>query len=348
VRGVFAPPGRYSVRTMELVRLCQSAHERRAALVERLRREGTDAWRLMHGAAEGRPGFTLDRYGPLLLAQTFREALTDDELAALVAWAAERHPETQLAWNHRGPAAHAGRVIEGEQVCSERGVRFAVRARHRGQDPWLFLDLRGARARLAGLAEGKRVLNLFAYTCGAGIAAAVAGAREVWNVDFAASALEVGRRNAELNGLDPERLRFVHEDALPVLWQLAGGEVKGRASVRPYQRFGRESFELVFLDPPAWSKGPFGAIDVVRDYAALVKPCLRLLAPGGVLIATHHAPAVELATWRGELERCAQKIGRPWSALETFGPEEDFPAFDGRAPLKIALCTAGGTGGGPA
>ena len=82
------------------------------------------------------------------------------------------------------------------------------------------------------LAPGRSVLNLFAYTATAGVAAAAAGASEVWNVDFSRSALEVGRANAASNSIPEDRIRFVEEDCLPVLRHLAGLTVRGRGSHR--------------------------------------------------------------------------------------------------------------------
>jgi 23S rRNA (cytosine1962-C5)-methyltransferase len=182
------------------------------------------------------------------------------------------------------------------------------------------------------------VLNLFAYTCGAGLRAAQAGAREVWNVDFSASALDVGRRSAARNEFGSTALEFVHEDALPVLRQLAGLPVKGRASSRAHVRLAARRFELVFLDPPAWSKGPFGAVDVARDYASLFKPALLATAEGGTLLATNHLASVTRAAFAAQLEACARKAGRPLAALEMLGPDEDFPARAGEPALKIAVC----------
>lgn len=323
----------------DLLPLLERAFERRAALFERLAAERTDSMRWFHGASEGRPGLTLDRYGGLVLAQTFRDPLAADEVELLAEFARERGgPSARFAWNHRGPAAHPGVADETESAFTEGGARFLVRARHRGLDPWLFLDLRAARRRLGSIAAGKSVLNLFAYTCGAGIAAAVAGAREVWNVDFAASSLDVGRRNAELNRLDPERVRFVQEDCLPVMTQLAGFPVKGRASARKYARLEPRRFDVVFLDPPAWSKGAFGAVDVERDYPSLFKPALLATEAGGVVCATNHVARVGAEEWTRVLARAAEKAGRPLASIEVEGPDEDFPAFDGAPPLKVAWC----------
>lgn len=324
----------------------ESARERRGPLRRRLAAEGTDAYRLFHGPAEGRPGLTVDRYGPVHLVQTFREPLTVAELEQLEA-ALDLREDQGLVYNHRGegesalvqPHAPDPRWL-APQVCREGGLLFEIRARHEGQDPLLFLDLRVGRRLIREQASGRSVLNLFAYTCGAGVAAAAGGARTVLNVDFSAGALEVGRRNAALNEIPPEHFNFLQEDAIPVLRQLAGLPVKGRGARRDYHKLPPRQFDLVLLDPPAWSTGPFGAVDVVRDYQSLFKPALLATAPGGMLIATNHVASVGREQWLASLRRCAEKSGRPLRELVCLAPEADFPSFDDEPPLKIAVCEA--------
>ena len=75
----------------------------------------------------------------------------------------------------------------------------------------------------------------------------------------------------------------------------------------------------------------------MRDYPSLLKPALAALADGGTIIATNHKAEVSLDVWRDVLERCARKAGRPFTALDFVVPDADFPAFDGRPPLKIAI-----------
>ena len=334
--------------TTQIEPLLRQALERRKPLLEALEREGTDCLRLFHGVAEGLPGLTVDRYGGLVLAQTFRDPLPPDGLGALEELLRKTLPYAfAFAYNHRGkkpaepfekwhrPAPEALR----EFVCREGGLKYLISARHRGIDPWLFLDLRAARRLVRGSSAGLSVLNLFAYTCGVGVCAADGGAAEVWNVDFARSALDVGRRNAELNAVPPERFRLVEEDCLTAARQLAGLPVGGRyGQKRRYERFEPRSFDLVFLDPPAWAKGPLASVDLVRDYPSLFKPAVLAARPGGRVIAANNVASVGYAEWEEVLRRCAAKAGRPLRNVTRMLPDEDFPSFDANPPLKIAVC----------
>jgi 23S rRNA (cytosine1962-C5)-methyltransferase len=339
-------------------RLLAAALDRRRPLLERLAGDGTDCYRLFHGIAEGAPGIAIDRYGPILLVQTWREPLAEGDLDRLGQEIQERLG-TPLApvWNHRahgGQGGHGGKQrgatfarfhdpeIPEAPEGRELSLRYDVRPRHHGLDPLLFLDLRAGRRRIRAAARGMSVLNLFAYTCSSGVAASSGGAREVWNVDFSKTALDVGRTNLERNALSLESTRFIAEDAIAVSRQLAGLPVsssRGRGPSRRERRFTRfepRSFDLTILDPPRWSRGVFGAVDVVRDYATLLKPALLLTAEGGVLLTTNHAPEVARDSFLRVLERTVQKNGRSIRALEWILPEDDFPSFDDAPPLKAA------------
>jgi 23S rRNA (cytosine1962-C5)-methyltransferase len=321
---------------------------RRATLLPQLAAESTDCVRLLHGIVEGAPGTAIDRYGPILLVQTWREPLGDGELDAFAEIArAALGVDLTPCWNHRGEgpggSARADAALEAP-IGHELGIAYDVRPRHRGQDPLLFLDLRAGRRWMKAHAHEKRVLNLFAYTCGIGVAALAGGAREVVNVDFARSTLAVGEAHAARLIADPEeraaRFATITDDVIPVVRQFAGLGMPTRGKrARPFTRRAPRQFDLVVLDPPRWAKGDFGAVDVVRDYASLFKPALLATAPGGTVLATNHVPEVAREDWLASLERCAAKAGRPLVALETITPEDDFPSPDGRHPLKIALAT---------
>lgn len=326
-----------------LLDLCRRALDARGELLVRLADEGTDVVRLLHGAAEGRPGLTVDRYGPILLVQTFREPLEPGELQTLSDAVQEALGGTPLlpVWNHRGRdgglpwSKHHAVELPEAPTGREGNLLFDLRPRHRGLDPLLFVDFRAGR-RAVREAAPESLLNCFAYTCGIGVAARAGGTRSVLNVDFAASALEVGRRNAALNGFDDAGFETLHEDFFAAVRQFAGLGLKGRRGRRTRSTLKPRRFDGAVLDPPRWARSAHGAVDVVRDYPSLLKPVLLSVKPGGFVLATNHVPSVDLADWLDVLTRCAAKAGRPLQDLAVIQPDEDVPSPDGRPPLKMA------------
>ncbi len=331
-----------------LTDLLQAAFAARQPLIARLHGEDTNAYRLFNGSSEKRPGLTVDRYGDLLPIQTFHDALDNDERVAIEDFYATTLPGLTAIYNDRSrPNSRVANPLPAELLSAaqkpreihEMGVRYLVQARHSGQDPWLFLDMRAGRRRIMQEAAGRSLLNLFAYTCGIGVVAARAGAAHVVNIDFAESNLKVGKENACLNDL-PIRLRFIHSDAFAAMRQLAGvgqpAVTRGKR-MPAFSRLDQRSFDLVFLDPPRYAKSPFGVVDIVNDYAALMKLALQCTTEGGTLICCNNAAEISREVWADQLGRCATKIGRKIREVEWIMPEDDFPSHDGQPPLKIAL-----------
>jgi len=349
---------------------------RSQTLLPSLHAEGTDCYRLFHGATEGEPGCTLERFGDLLLWQTFRDPpdMDPQELLPRLRDLVEDEtgvPLRAVHWNARqkrqrsreGVLVPPGApLLAAEHVGSEIGLKYRIDVPPPGRDPNLYLDFRAARRWLAANSEGRDVLNAFAFTCGAGVAALAGGARHVTNLDFSQSALDVGRENARLNGLPVGAFECVCGDALPALRQLAGlptntdrrsrggrGRGGGRAGNRRASgrggggasslapRLRQRAFDVVVLDPPTWTKTAAGAVDLVRDYQSLFKPCVLATRPGGTVLAVNHVASVELDEWVDSLERCAKKAGRPLEDVTVLPPEQDYPSPDGKHPLKMAL-----------
>ena len=151
----------------------------------------------------------------------------------------------------------------------EDGCRFLVNFEDY-LDTGLFLDHRQTRALLAEVAEGRRFLNLFAYTGTATVYAAKGGASATTSVDMSRTYLDWARQNLELNGVRGLQHELIQADCVQWLEQAAG----------------RREFDLIFLDPPSFStsKRMRGTLDVQRDHVALINQAARLLSAGGVLV----------------------------------------------------------------
>jgi 23S rRNA (cytosine1962-C5)-methyltransferase len=145
-------------------------------------------------------------------------------------------------------------------------MRFIVNLSDR-LDTGLFLDHRNTRARIREESDGKRVLNLFAYTGSFSVAAVTGRARTTTSVDLSATYLDWAGRNLTLNGARGERHALVRADCLRWL-----DEARGQ-------------WDLVVLDPPphSTSKAMRGDFNVQRDHRRLLERTVGLLAPGGVL-----------------------------------------------------------------
>jgi 23S rRNA (cytosine1962-C5)-methyltransferase len=123
-------------------------------------------------------------------------------------------------------------------------------------------------------AGSHRVLNTFAYTCAFSVCAAKAGAHTT-SLDLSKKYLDWGRRNFELNGLDPGAHDFIYGDVFDWLRRL-------------HKKNSR--YDLILLDPPTFSQSKeYGTFRAEKNFAELVTAALRLLQPGGILFASTNA-----------------------------------------------------------
>lgn len=167
-----------------------------------------------------------------------------------------------------------------EFLVHENGLRFAIRPADY-LDVGLFLDHRNTRQMVREHANGKRVLNLFAYTGSFSVYAAAGGATETLTVDMSNTYLQWADRNMSLNTFEGPEHRFLQADALQWLEQPPG-----------------EHFDLIVLDPPTFSnsKRMYGTLDIQRDHVYLLNRTLRHLAPGGTLFFSTNFRRFQLDT----------------------------------------------------
>lgn len=152
----------------------------------------------------------------------------------------------------------------------EYGVKFQVNLQDY-LDTGLFLDHRETRQMAASLAKGKRLLNLFAYTCSFSVHAAIKGAAFTKSVDLSNTYTAWSQNNFTLNSIPAKNHQIIRADCLKFLEE----EVRSK-----------NRYDVIVIDPPtiSRSKKMEKMFDVQRDYAFLIANALKLLSKEGVII----------------------------------------------------------------
>ncbi|MDR2534952.1 MAG: class I SAM-dependent methyltransferase [Treponema sp.] len=148
-------------------------------------------------------------------------------------------------------------------------------------DTGLFLDRRKLRAVLRQAAGGKRVLNLFSYTCSFSVYAAAGGAAEIDSVDLSNTYLGWGKRNFELNRLESSIVSgYTKTGLFPYRLIAAEADCFLTQAIKD-----RRTWDIIILDPPSFSnsKKMSGALDIRRDYKRLISQSLGVLDKEGTL-----------------------------------------------------------------
>jgi 23S rRNA (cytosine1962-C5)-methyltransferase len=244
-----------------------------------------NARRLFHGRGQCWPGLeqiTVDWLQGVLLVSLFKE-LDEPELAALThmllalteapAWR-HSHAHTLLLQHRYRPDSRTefllGAAID-QWPITENGLRFKVDI-GKNQNTGFFLDMRYGRRWVQEQAQGKRVLNLFAYTCSLSVAAIAGGAEQVVNLDMAKGALSRGRDNHRLNQHDLSKVTFLGHDLFK-----SWCKVK---KLGPY--------DLIIIDPPSFQKGSF---ELSKDYEKILRRLPGLLTAQGIVLACINNPS---------------------------------------------------------
>jgi 23S rRNA (cytosine1962-C5)-methyltransferase len=217
------------------------------------------AYRLVHGAGDGLPGFACDvlgrvavvyAYGPGLVALARRLA------EAIVGFAKLDGAVVKLRAGEAGGQIDRDVIgkVEERPVVTEHGVPFEVHPKG-SLNTGLFTDMREHRRGLGRYAAGKRVLNLFSYTGALSVACARAGAQAVTSVDTSDGVQAWARGNFARSGLTGDAWRFETGDAVRFLARAARDH---------------EEYDLVIVDPPTFSTARGQPWSLERDYPALI------------------------------------------------------------------------------
>ncbi|WP_419205455.1 class I SAM-dependent methyltransferase [Photobacterium leiognathi] len=257
-----------------------------AHLVAALSTPPTEVRRLFHGRGrcwQGLEQITVDWLQGQVLVSLFKEPSPEflaelttllNKLTETAEW--QNSGATSLLLQHRDRLGSPMDVIWGEtseyQDVIESGLVYKLDL-GRKQNNGLFLDMRFGRDWVREQAEGKCVLNLFAYTCGFSVAAIAGGAEHVVNLDMAKAALNRGRDNHHLNKHDLKKVSFLGHELF-----------KSWGKVRKYG-----PYDLIIIDPPSFQKGSFA---LTKDYQKILRRLPELLTENGTVLACVNDPSI--------------------------------------------------------
>ena len=200
-------------------------------------------------------------------------------------------------------------------VVAENGVRYNIDVEN-SQKTGFFLDQKYNRRAVARLAQGRRVLDCFTHVGTFALNCAVAGAEFVHGVDISATAVDCCRHNAELNGV-ADRTRFTCANVFDLLTGLDGDRDAMREAGGP--------FDLIVLDPPAFTKNRKTVHEATRGYRQINYRAMRMLPRGGYLATCSCSHFMDDQLFRDVIREAAHDAGVQLRQVEARQQAPDHP-----------------------
>lgn len=271
----------------------------------------TNAYRLLHGEGDGLPGLIADMYNGVVVVQAHSHGMHRDrhEIADAIKKVFGDSITAVYYKNQTGSNAKGEYLLGMAAVphtILEHNHKFFVDWEE-GQKTGFFLDQRENRLLLASYAIDRTVLNTFCYTGGFSVYAAQAGAALVHSVDASERAVEMTKKNLQLNGFDPSQHKCFSGDTFEYL--------KGK----------EDQYDLIILDPPAFAKHKDSKHRAMKGYQRLNLEAIRKVRPGGIIFTFSCSQVVDRQLFYDTVVSSAIQSGREIKVLEHLGQPADHP-----------------------
>jgi len=303
----------------------------------------TTAYRLVSAESDGLPGLIVDRYGDWLVTQFLTLGVERwqkeivEQLGKLSYKGVYDRSDVEVRAKEGLPQTTG--VLAGDEPpdlveIRENGLRFWVDVK-RGHKTGFYLDQRDNRRKVAPYLRGRDVLNGFAYTGAFAVYAMAAGAKSVANVDTSADALELARRNVDLNASQfchserseeslsrkIETLRFAQGGTFPGVEFIVGDVF---AELRRFRAEGR-TFDAVILDPPKFAQNDQQLKRAARGYQDINRVAMNILRPEGVLATFSCSGLVSPDLFQKIIFSASLEAERNVQIVEKLGQASDHP-----------------------
>lgn len=275
--------------------------------------------RLIFGEADTFPGLTVDRFDNVLVTEVLslgieqrKNVIYDallkeiDGITALYERSDSDIRTLEGMDKYRGFYCGTG---DGFVTIKENGILYNVDYIN-GQKTGFFLDQKYNRAAVGRIAEGKSVLDCFTHTGAFALNAAKGGAKSVVALDISEKAIEDAEKNAEKNGLS-DKVKFICTDVFDYL-------------TKAYNE-NRRDFDLIILDPPAFTKSRTTIKDAMRGYKEINLKAMRLLPRGGYLATCSCSHFMRDSLFCQTLHSAAEDAGVSLRQIEARQQSPDHP-----------------------
>ena len=275
-----------------------------------------NTYRLVHGEGDNLPGLVIDVYGRTGVMQAhsvgmhvYRKEIASALVAVMGKRIANVYYKSETTLPFKADLGQENGFLYGgseDNTAIENGLKFHVDWL-KGQKTGFFVDQRENRSLLESYSKGKRVLNMFCYTGGFSFYAMRGGAKLVHSVDSSAKAIELTKRNVELNFPNDTRHEAFCEDAFKYL-DKAGGD-----------------YDLVILDPPAFAKHRAALRNALKGYTRLNVKAFEKMKSGGILFTFSCSQVVTKDNFRNAVFTAAAMAGRKVRILHQLHQPADHP-----------------------
>ncbi len=281
----------------------------------------TDAMRLVHGESDSLPGMVVDQYGDTVVIQSlsagaekWKQIVVEVIRKATGAATVYERSEADVR-KLEGLAETSGLLVgkepPGEITINENNIRFLVDVQ-KGQKTGFYLDQRDNRAMAGKMAHGRTVLNCFSYTGGFSLQAIAGGAESVLSIDSSVEAINMARRNLELNDLSVNRTEWLEGD---VFQALRGLRDRGR------------NFDMIILDPPKFAPTAAHAVKAARAYKDINLLAFKLLKPGGLLFTFSCSGGIDSSLFQKIVAGAALDAGANARIIKWMSQAADHPVL---------------------
>ena len=278
--------------------------------------------RVIFGEADFLPGIVVDKFSDVLVVESLalgidkwkpvildklKKVLAEDNIQIRGIYersdAKVRESEGMERWK-----GFVGKPFDTRVEITENGVKYIVDVED-GQKTGFFLDQKNNRAAIRKLCPGKKVLDCFTHTGSFALNAGMAGAASVLGVDASMTGIDQAMENAKLNGLE-DRVRFQCADVFELLPKL---EEQG------------EKFDLVILDPPAFTKSRKAVKNAVKGYREINMRGLKLVEEGGFLATCSCSHFMEPELFAKTIKEAARSAHKRLRQVEFHTQAPDHP-----------------------